>query len=649
MADVAGECAACREKRLSHSGHLPDGVPLFRAAHPGNTPGGIPPIVHDVLRWPGRPLDAATRASMEARFGHDFSRVRVHTDDRAAESARAVRALAYTVGQDIVFGRGQFAPTPAGRRLLAHELAHTIQQPPRAAGVAPARLRLAGRDDLDAEREAQRQADRIVDARDPGPATPGRVGVPLLQRQDIPDAGAPSPPDAGGAPPPRPDAGPAIAGRAEQVECVARMGGCATFRSGGVATPEEITQYNTQCRQQTGYTGSDVTPTDEECQPRAGQAERAPSGSIVPEDVQELSGGEQFLAGALYGDFIEHPTFWSTIGQIVVGFIPYAGQVADVRDLIAVLNRLINQGRWRDPFEWLNLVLIIIGFVPGIGDIIKGAGRAGLRWLRNTRLLGRAFRWLERVLVEQAIGAIRPTIQRLVARTKRAIRDLVDRTRARIREILRRQGPDARTRLRARQYRVQLDQALADAEREAARRGRRALDDVVDPGRRSWVEADPRHRDLSYDPAHRGFTDNSVDEAQSALTAERRGVLDAPVQRDLTGGADFVDGAGRNWDRKGPRGLNLADDVRSIVAELTGTDHWVLIDVRQLSGASERQLLNMVLTELGALGRQARFAQIRVIRTEITRELRTGRIILRGIVTGEESTEPAPEPAAEGQ
>ena len=90
----------------------------------------VPPVVHDVLNsGGGQPLDATTRAFMEPRFGHDFSRVRVHTDERAAESARAVNALAYTVGRDIVFGAGQFASgMDAGRRLVAHELAHVVQQ-----------------------------------------------------------------------------------------------------------------------------------------------------------------------------------------------------------------------------------------------------------------------------------------------------------------------------------------------------------------------------------------------------------------------------------------------------------------------------------------------------------------------------------------
>ena len=86
-----------------------------------------PPTVHEALRSPGRPLDAATRAFME-RFGHDFSAVRVHSDSLAARSAEALDAAAYTVGSDIVFGRGRYAPgTPDGRQLLAHELAHVLE------------------------------------------------------------------------------------------------------------------------------------------------------------------------------------------------------------------------------------------------------------------------------------------------------------------------------------------------------------------------------------------------------------------------------------------------------------------------------------------------------------------------------------------
>ena len=77
----------------------------------------------------GQALDRATREFFSARFGHDFANVRVHADTAAAESARALNALAYTVGRDVVFGAGQYAPgTRAGKQLLAHELTHVVQQ-----------------------------------------------------------------------------------------------------------------------------------------------------------------------------------------------------------------------------------------------------------------------------------------------------------------------------------------------------------------------------------------------------------------------------------------------------------------------------------------------------------------------------------------
>lgn len=88
-----------------------------------------PPIVQEALISPGQLLDPATRHFMESRFGHDFGRVRVHTNPKAVASTRAVNAQAYTVGQDIAFGEGQYAPqTVKGRRLLAHELTHVLHQ-----------------------------------------------------------------------------------------------------------------------------------------------------------------------------------------------------------------------------------------------------------------------------------------------------------------------------------------------------------------------------------------------------------------------------------------------------------------------------------------------------------------------------------------
>ena len=102
---------------------------VLQRAVVNSAPDAVPSIVHEVLRSPGQSLDRETRAFMEPRFGHDFSRVRVHTDSKASESERAVNALAYTVGHDVVFGQGQFAPaTISGKHLIAHELTHVAQK-----------------------------------------------------------------------------------------------------------------------------------------------------------------------------------------------------------------------------------------------------------------------------------------------------------------------------------------------------------------------------------------------------------------------------------------------------------------------------------------------------------------------------------------
>ncbi|MFO0979790.1 MAG: DUF4157 domain-containing protein [Planctomycetaceae bacterium] len=115
-----GECSECKKKKQEATGSLQ------RVAH--SHVGGItaPPIVNEVLSSPGSPLPTSTRSFMESRFGQDFSHVRVHTDHRAAESAAAVQARAYTVGNNIVFGHSE---SPArDLRLMAHELTHVLQQ-----------------------------------------------------------------------------------------------------------------------------------------------------------------------------------------------------------------------------------------------------------------------------------------------------------------------------------------------------------------------------------------------------------------------------------------------------------------------------------------------------------------------------------------
>lgn len=124
---LSGECKDCENKETLQRKAVAD-----HKASPS-----APPIVQDVLGSPGQPLDPQTRAFMEPRFGHDFSQVRIHADTHAAESTKAVNAHAYTVGQHVAFADAAFDPhSQAGRRLLAHELTHVVQQANRSSSAS---------------------------------------------------------------------------------------------------------------------------------------------------------------------------------------------------------------------------------------------------------------------------------------------------------------------------------------------------------------------------------------------------------------------------------------------------------------------------------------------------------------------------------
>jgi hypothetical protein len=120
---VSRKCASCEEEEEKTK-------TLKTKRAPGNADiGEVPSVVHEVLRSPGQPLDRFSRAFFEPRFGRDFGAVRIYADAKANASARSIGALAYTVGSNVVFGPGQYSPqTQQGRHLLAHELAHAVQQ-----------------------------------------------------------------------------------------------------------------------------------------------------------------------------------------------------------------------------------------------------------------------------------------------------------------------------------------------------------------------------------------------------------------------------------------------------------------------------------------------------------------------------------------
>jgi uncharacterized protein DUF4157 len=146
------------------------------------------PVLDVVGSGGGQPLDRTTRAEMEVGFGHDFSDVRIHTGGKAAESARSVQAQAYTVGNDIVFGGDSFSPdTSAGKRTLAHELTHVVQQRSGPVDGTPAAGGVSISHPSDRfEQAAEHTADRVMAGHGAsGDSSQATVGV---QREEEPGA-----------------------------------------------------------------------------------------------------------------------------------------------------------------------------------------------------------------------------------------------------------------------------------------------------------------------------------------------------------------------------------------------------------------------------------------------------------------------------
>jgi len=134
----------------------------------------------------GAPLDNDTRGFMESRLGADFSDVRVHTDPTAGESARSVQAHAYTVGSDVVFQSDKYAPdSDSGKRMLAHELTHVVQQRsgPVAGTPAPGGIKISHPSDA-FEQAAESSADRVMAGAAPVPASTAPASVQRVDDED---------------------------------------------------------------------------------------------------------------------------------------------------------------------------------------------------------------------------------------------------------------------------------------------------------------------------------------------------------------------------------------------------------------------------------------------------------------------------------
>jgi pyrrolidone-carboxylate peptidase len=177
------KCAHCAEEEASAKG---DSLTVNAARSPRAPTGSIavPSLAREILEQSGEPIPDVARRDMEARLGTSFADVRVHTDARATHAAGEIDARAYTAGAHIVFGNGEFSPhTLEGRRLLAHELVHVVQQRHVGPGPRPGEATTIVPADDPSEREAERIAGEVTavsappTAREPADARADAVGA----------------------------------------------------------------------------------------------------------------------------------------------------------------------------------------------------------------------------------------------------------------------------------------------------------------------------------------------------------------------------------------------------------------------------------------------------------------------------------------
>jgi uncharacterized protein DUF4157 len=188
----APDSAVLEAASTGHSDTLSPGAVMSLQRLAGNSSVGAllseereePSPVRDVVgSGGGSPLDGATRSFMEGRLGHDFGDVRVHTGQKAHESARSIHAQAYTVGNDVVFQSGKYAPeTPTGMHTLAHELSHVVQQKAGPVAGTPVAGGIRLSDPSDAfEQAAERNATAAISGAPVAAASPG-AGEASVQR-----------------------------------------------------------------------------------------------------------------------------------------------------------------------------------------------------------------------------------------------------------------------------------------------------------------------------------------------------------------------------------------------------------------------------------------------------------------------------------
>jgi len=264
-------CSDCEEEQR---------IQAKRTAGLWNGPSDAPHPQTGGMNGGGERLSPTVRRFFEKGFARDFSRVRIHTNQQAAESARSINARAFTIGADVVFGQGEYDPESGpGSWLLAHELTHVVQQG-HAAELAHEHRGSVAPNDVSVGSQA-RAADRVFRQHDAGvPADPLDAGAPS-DPKDLPGGDRYS----------------------AQAACVARLGGCTSTRDAGVVEDTDVTQYNASCRRDTQYGGRDIRPSQEECRQYT-SGELIDSSKILrlqnltSQYLTQLSAGEITLADA---------------------------------------------------------------------------------------------------------------------------------------------------------------------------------------------------------------------------------------------------------------------------------------------------------------------------------------------------------------
>jgi hypothetical protein len=410
-------------------------------------------------------LSIPERRFFEPRFGHNFGEVRIHDDAEAGEAAQAIGARAYTLRNHIAFASGAYdSTTTEGRRLLAHELTHTLQQ---GASVQPTTVQkedgpTSSVEAFDAFTPAQRRflSDRNVDP----------AGLPLQTAEDMASLldlarrahVATRSPDASG--PTLPEGAYATVqtyegqDRLEMSVLVGRGEASVLIsRTLNLSTGQLTTEFVYQDRQTRVEVREQVQQQPRVLERFELEAPRGPSapetnlppfpiveppeaetGSEASDDFSDLlpSGGPapaseegigSFFEGAIIGDFGENESWSAIAGQTVIGFVPIAGQIADVRDLGAAI-RNVGEGR---SGAWMSVGVAIAGFVPGL-DFLKGGTRVGRRALREAvaetaeGVTEAALRRARRVLSRAAVETARRRLRALAAGRVEMLRRLGD-------------------------------------------------------------------------------------------------------------------------------------------------------------------------------------------------------------------------------